>query len=392
MVVIGIPIYKKHVDEYEKISLHLVNNILVKYAKVFIAPRSLQFDYGDEYHDFGVEYFDDVYFTSTEAYSKLLLSEEFYMRFSKYKFLLIYQLDALVFSDQLEYFCQLNYDYIGAYFPDNGKIRSYLGCVGNGGFSLRKIDATLQLLKNTKELLEIHKFSSHWQKYEDRFFSYCGAKKINGFISAPMDVAIAFSFDTEVHKCYRRNGRKLPFGCHEWFKIDIEFYKKALHEIGYEMDVCNIIDKGGDLDFKNKNVRIKPYIWPRYLRSKQRFFVEVLKEKFGEATYILFGYGMMGKNLYMRLKQEGLKIDCFWDNTVEFKESTDREIKIKKPEFIDKPTQKIIITSNKYENEMIQQLNEMGFYEDIDFVTVSKLKGIVSKKYKEFLITQLASK
>ena len=38
--------------------------------------------------------------------------------FLEYQYMLIYQLDAFVFEDKLDYFCELGYDYIGIPVPD----------------------------------------------------------------------------------------------------------------------------------------------------------------------------------------------------------------------------------------------------------------------------------
>jgi hypothetical protein len=50
-----------------------------------------------------------------------MLSIDFYKRFRDYKFILIYQLDAYVFRDELEYWCEQDYDFIGAPLIENGK-------------------------------------------------------------------------------------------------------------------------------------------------------------------------------------------------------------------------------------------------------------------------------
>jgi len=43
-----------------------------------------------------------------------MMSPAFYDAFKAFDYILIYQLDAFVFRDELEYFCSLGYDYIGA--------------------------------------------------------------------------------------------------------------------------------------------------------------------------------------------------------------------------------------------------------------------------------------
>ncbi len=65
-----------------------------------------------------------------------MLSPTFYDAFQAYRYVLIYQLDALVFSDRLTEWCEMDWDYVGAPWlkcadsPWVGASR-----VGNGGFS-----------------------------------------------------------------------------------------------------------------------------------------------------------------------------------------------------------------------------------------------------------------
>ena len=47
MVIICVPVYKKALNPLERFSLRQLNLILPKYKKVFVAPESLEFDYGD---------------------------------------------------------------------------------------------------------------------------------------------------------------------------------------------------------------------------------------------------------------------------------------------------------------------------------------------------------
>ena len=57
--------------------------------------------------------FNDTYFESIYGYNQLMLNVEFYEAFSK-KYILIYQTDAFIFKDDLNYWCEKDYDYIGA--------------------------------------------------------------------------------------------------------------------------------------------------------------------------------------------------------------------------------------------------------------------------------------
>jgi hypothetical protein len=61
----------------------------------------------------------------------------------------MYHLDSLVFNSNLHYWCNLNYDFIGAPWikgPDLPWLREE--GVGNGGFSLRKVKSFLNLLNS----------------------------------------------------------------------------------------------------------------------------------------------------------------------------------------------------------------------------------------------------
>ena len=91
-----------------------------------------------------------------------MLNPNFYQRFRRFEYILIYQLDAFVFSDRLEEFCRLGYDYIGAPWPlgDGNKHNEELVVegnhfltVGNGGFSLRRVQACIDALWKNIELV-----------------------------------------------------------------------------------------------------------------------------------------------------------------------------------------------------------------------------------------------
>lgn len=96
-----------------------------------------------------VERFDDKNFTDVNAYNKLMLKREFYNRFKIYRHILIYQLDAWVFKDELLKWCSYNYAYIGApWFSDDKPLTGlphFMG-IGNGGFSLRDVKKHLRIL------------------------------------------------------------------------------------------------------------------------------------------------------------------------------------------------------------------------------------------------------
>lgn len=89
-----------------------MQKVLQHYPIIFVAPDSLHADYFTSEDQ--IERFDDAYFKSPKTYNKLLINPLFYERFVAYEFMLIHQLDAYVFKDELEKWCNKGYDYIGA--------------------------------------------------------------------------------------------------------------------------------------------------------------------------------------------------------------------------------------------------------------------------------------
>jgi len=89
--------------------------------------------------------------SSYRNFNRLKISPLLYWKFRRYDYILFYELDAFVFRDELDKWCQAGYDYIGAPWFDGFERCSndspFLG-VGNGGFSLRRISAALRVLRS----------------------------------------------------------------------------------------------------------------------------------------------------------------------------------------------------------------------------------------------------
>jgi hypothetical protein len=226
-VAVVIPIYKEELDDLEKISLAQVRKVLGKYPIIFVAPEGKNFSYLEP-GEILVQ-FHPQYFQSGRTYSKLLLSPFFYEPFLVFDYILIYQLDAFVFYDALEEFCRLGWDYIGAAFPVSwGNVGGQKNPrVGNGGFSLRKVNACYKLLMNPP--LSTDNIS------EDVFFILCGADDKVDFQTAPVEVAKFFSMEHYPDRCLKRLRYELPFGCHGWTKISADFYVELFAKLGYDL-------------------------------------------------------------------------------------------------------------------------------------------------------------
>ncbi len=262
LVAVVVPMSKrKELTEEEKISLRHLNHYLGKYDKFLIIPESMTFDIPG----FGIKRVSNKFFGSAKKHDRLLRSSKFYKTFIDYKFLLIYHLDALVFSDQLSEWCERDFDYIGAPLSkllDSPEV-SFSG-VGNGGFSLRRIAGFLRLLsspkhqylklaywfweiyltlnplhsriwpffkrylKGTKIYENTRKPASLFACNEDRFLADTATKCDPDFKIAPVDIALRFAFECAPRYCFEKNNNTLPFGCHAWNRYDRDFWEPYL--------------------------------------------------------------------------------------------------------------------------------------------------------------------
>jgi len=259
LVAILIPLSTRpHLTESEKISLKHLEYYLGNYDKYFLAPSDLDFSY----KDYPVSRFENKFFGSLEAHNRLLFSKKLYRRFRDYEYILIYHLDSLVFKSSIEKWCSLNFDYIAPPWikgPDLPWLKE--NGVGNGGFSLRKVDSFLKLLNSNEKwitkndiisnnsngnLLQaflrtlknaarylipaLNNINRHIKTVEDsinedRFIWKFAQKYYPDFKIAPVDIALEFAFEANVELCYRKNDEKIPFGCHAWERYDKEFWE-----------------------------------------------------------------------------------------------------------------------------------------------------------------------
>src|SRR5215468_2041393 len=218
---------RKYLTPEEEISFKHLVHFLGKYDKYLVVPESLDI----HYPGFELKRFSNKFFGSLEANTRLMLSRRLYNAFREYKYILEYQLDCLVFSDQLMEWCTLGLDYIGAPWipcPDSPWVK--IPHVGNGGFSLRKVESFLRVLdskeywqdpaeywerfcssKSTpiqylniprKYLARIRLLNGvkqhlrkRYLKSEDRFWSTEASKYYPGFKIAPVETALRFSFE-----------------------------------------------------------------------------------------------------------------------------------------------------------------------------------------------------
>lgn len=236
-----VPIYKSTLDESEQFAIDMLARNAPNRNKVFVAPRGLNISYYQErYPDFQFELFEDAFFSSIKTYNHLLLSNKFYERFNSYDYILIHQTDAILLKDDLDYWMERGFDYIGAPWPSGVEVRMLLGkfsvgdglnlkaYVGNGGFSLRSVKGSIAVLQ------EFDDIRTHWinsTSSEDLFFAYMGMVSDKFTIPNQM-LASRFSLESEPEKYFMMNGNIKPTGCHAGWKVYKEFWEKIINNNG----------------------------------------------------------------------------------------------------------------------------------------------------------------
>lgn len=240
LVNVIIPMYKKEFSKLEQISFEQVYNVLNHYPITIIKPESLDLDYLKEtYPRIDFQSFDDTYFKGIAGYNKLLLSSDFYRRFRAYEYIQICQLDSYVFRDELEVFCKKGYDYIGAPWLKKKAYQNFVMSfiierkrktslinnkpvrynlfdkVGNGGFSLRKVETFYHSSIKYKERIDFYLSNVDNPMFNEDVF---WATEVSEFRYPEVKEALTYAFDKYPKYCYELTNHKLPFGCHGWYK------------------------------------------------------------------------------------------------------------------------------------------------------------------------------
>lgn len=253
--VIVIPVYKEELDILEKISIERLMKVIgnKNYSIALVCPNSLNVEAYQHYiPNADIKRFDDLYFKSTATYSQLCISYDFYDTFSEYEYMLIYQLDCYLFYDSIEEWCNKGYDYVGGPImsTDCGwdtvkkNQKEYTPYVGNGGFSLRRIETFKDIcdpqgeLRTTYELTDEKLSNVRW---EDKYF--CNdLYNIYRLRIPTYDEALWFGLDMSVDVIYNFfKWEGLPMGCHSWDK-NIRYWKNVIPELKNNQEVIDFCE------------------------------------------------------------------------------------------------------------------------------------------------------
>lgn len=232
--VVVIPYHREQPQELEAVSLKRCGEVLKGYTRCLAVPRGMETGrLKDIDPGLTVCEFDARWFASAVGYNLLCRHPSFYREFERYNYMLLYQLDAYVFRDELGDWCGGGYDYVGApwlhyefrahsrkAWTKSRILHPFLRQVGNGGFTLRRIRTLWRasfwlwplswLLRNLPE---------------DVFWAHVGARLWPGFRIPGVDEALRFAWDAAPEECFERCKGRLPFGVHAWNTSHLAFWE-----------------------------------------------------------------------------------------------------------------------------------------------------------------------
>lgn len=266
-VAVVIPVYRAELTASELVSLRQCLRVLTKYPIIVVKPKSLELAGWREFEGKYTEVtLPNHYFAGIEGYNSMMLSANFYQQFTDYQYILIHQLDAFVFKDELSEWCDKGFDYIGApWLKDldlNNKQEEYwfnfkkwlaikfnlkkpdgvspleiqlINSVGNGGFSLRHVQKFLEILQEFEVKIKLYESHKKAQFNEDVFWGI-EVNRAKTRINIPnWRTALHFSVEFFPEKAYRFNQNQLPFGCHAWDIHGTDFWRPFFKAQGHEI-------------------------------------------------------------------------------------------------------------------------------------------------------------
>ena len=279
LVRVVIPVHHYPLTQAEQAALERCLSVLHRYPICIVTPEGLDAEELLRRHpQLQRETFADEYFVSAYSYNKFMLADEFYDRFAAYEYILVHQLDAFVFSDQLHDWCMSGYDYVGAPWIWSSRqptlpYRLYIGALrtlcrvidrpnsadlppdkffqrqlcysaGNGGLSLRRVARMREVLAKLHERANIYRAGkpAAWAERpsgrlgEDVFFCVEANRYWRHVKTPGLGAAAQFAWETNPAIAARLTGGVLPFGCHGWNKLSLDQWRPVFARFGYHLD------------------------------------------------------------------------------------------------------------------------------------------------------------
>jgi hypothetical protein len=238
-LLVVVPIYKPELNDLERLSLTYSLSKLSSRQVEFFGPAGLPMGYYTRHFpQVGFRAFDEGFFKSIKTYSQLLLRADFYQNYQPFDFILLLQPDALVLRDDVSYWTSQPFDYLGAPWLTPWKLRvnvaRFAGAnerhievqVGNGGLSLRRISAVLDLFDSFGDVAKV---AYDKGLAEDMFFGIAGVLAEN-FRVPDCATASRFSMEFYPRDLIAINGGVTPMAGHDCWNQDAAFWLARIEE------------------------------------------------------------------------------------------------------------------------------------------------------------------
>ncbi len=270
--------HKEKLSQYEKISLRQCIKVLGKYPIFFICPEGLNTEDYDEFlNSAKFDFIAPKWQSTYKNFNRLKIEPFLYKRYSKFQYILYYEPDAFVFKDDLDHWMKQGYDYVGApWFEGWSKAEegAPFSGVGNGGFSLRNVQSALKVLnrfsyiKSPKEVIRNHLNSNEsnplkklyrilknltvsnntfhlfndFPKHEDLFWGYYANRNFGWFKVPSPEEALLFGMEMYPSRTFELNNNQLPFGCHAWWRYDLDFWRPFIEAEGHDLSFSDVLN------------------------------------------------------------------------------------------------------------------------------------------------------
>lgn len=276
--VVVVPVHRQQPTPDEQFSLLRCGRLLGHHPIRIVHPDSLNLEpYNNLLPTAQSLPVPATWMASIRAYNRMMINPAFYRKLDQFSHALIHEPDALVISDQLLYWCEQPFDYIGAPWFDGLQTAvpdaPIIG-VGNSGFSLINIMAIRLFLDSNRRWISrmiiaqdfLRKIFRRPSRYSVNFLieAFGSSGLLGGahrLVDEPCDLflslhassptppllriaapssALRFSWEVNPARCSELCDNRLPFGIHAWAKYDRLFILNLLRSSSDAPSDCNV--------------------------------------------------------------------------------------------------------------------------------------------------------
>jgi hypothetical protein len=256
-VKVVIPIYKSQLSSNELLSLDNTMQKLSRYPIVFLINEQVDIaPFLAKYPQAETLTVSDDWLGARrgiQGYNEMMMSKDFYELFPDTEFILICHIDAWIFRDELEQWCDAGYDIVAAPWPTRPHYRVFpfkhiialrkkfaksdkitrsqmRDGIGNGGLCLRRVkvfrDACVKYADTIQEFIAR---SPEDVLYNEDLFWALIPKELK---YPSVKEALKFSYDLKPKVCHKLNHNNLPMGCHGYTHSSrIKFWQQFIPNI-----------------------------------------------------------------------------------------------------------------------------------------------------------------